>query len=117
MNNRKWQIVVLAMIMLAMLSPLADLDDVLSTYAAPGTPDYSGYLSPSSATTETYRVTLYIQNVQSVAPPSSHWYDPGGAQVPPGTRRQQLWHRLRRRRQLGILVLYDYRYTPARGGK
>lgn len=81
MKSRTGQIIVLAAITLVMFLLLTGSDQAMLTQAAPDAPQYTGYLSASSVSDDTYRITLYIQNLGGVTPPSSKWYDPQGVQV------------------------------------
>jgi formylglycine-generating enzyme required for sulfatase activity len=58
--------------------------NMTATQAAPSVPEYFGFLSQSVAPLSTWRITLTIDGLNGVMPPSPNWYDPGGSQVSAG---------------------------------
>lgn len=82
MNSKKLPGIVLATITLLAVTLLFSISKMRVTRAAPDTPEYYyGYLSSSVVYVDTYRITLTIDGLGGVIPPSSKWYDPHGIQV------------------------------------
>lgn len=79
--NRQLRRIIFTTIALLAVTLLFSFNDMRTTHAATNIPDYYGYLSPTKAYVDTYRVTLTIDGLGGVNPPSSNWYDPHGNQV------------------------------------
>lgn len=84
MNTQKLKYILVTLLVLLIGSILIFTSVQTPVQAAPDSPTYSYYLSPTSTTLSTYRVTLRITNLLGQTPPSSVWYGPDGSQVSPG---------------------------------